>query len=278
MPIKQAIARAPWPGVMVEPKICVKNLTKIHKSQSRASATAVSNVTLSIAEGEFICVLGPSGCGKSSLLLCLSGLETATAGEILIDGKPVQGPGPDRSIVFQEYALFPWRTVRGNIAYGPESAGLPKEKVREITSKFIRMVGLEGFEEHYPFQLSGGMKQRVAVARALAVDPEVLLMDEPFGALDAMTRTALQSETVKIWQATRKTIVFVTHSISEAILLADRVIVFAGRPGRVKADISIELPRPRDIKLKKFLDVQSRIEALVQEDPVPFQPTSDAGP
>jgi NitT/TauT family transport system ATP-binding protein len=253
---------------MAEPKISVRHLTKVY-GQSSAPTTAFTDVTLSIAEGEFICILGPSGCGKSTFLLCVAGLEQATSGEILIDGKPAKGPGPDRGIVFQEYALFPWRTVRGNVNYGLETAGLPKDEQRRIASHFIRMVGLENFENRYPFQLSGGMKQRVAIARALAVDPGVLLMDEPFGALDAMTRASLQNETVRVWQSTRKTVLFVTHSVSEAILLADRVFLFSGRPGHIRAEIEVKLPRPRDVKSRKFVEIQSRIEALVHEEHPP---------
>ena len=252
---------------MTEPKIRITALTKSYQVQSRASVTAFRDITLSIEEGEFVCILGPSGCGKSTFLLCVAGLETPTIGEISIGGKVAQRPGPDRGIIFQEYALFPWRTVRGNVAYGLKSGGLTKKQQRQVTSQFIAMVGLETFEGYYPFELSGGMKQRVAIARALAVDPDVLLMDEPFGALDAMSRSTLQDETVRIWRSTGKTIIFVTHSVSEAMLLADRVVLFAGRPGHIKAEFRIKLPRPRDIKSQEFLEVQSKIEGLVHEEP-----------
>jgi NitT/TauT family transport system ATP-binding protein len=246
-------------------KISAHGLTKVFDDKRR-QVVAFSDINLSVACGEFVSVLGPSGCGKSTFLLCLAGLETSTEGEILLDGKKVVGPGPERGIVFQEYALFPWRTIRGNVTYGLETLGLDKTEQVSTAKRFIELVGLNGFEDHYPYQLSGGMKQRVAIARALAVDPEVLLMDEPFGALDALTRSTLQEETVKIWESTNKTIVFVTHNVPEAIALGDRVVLFTNRPGRIKAEFKIELRRPRDPASEEFAKIQRDIEAQVREE------------
>ncbi|MDA8235100.1 MAG: ABC transporter ATP-binding protein [Clostridia bacterium] len=206
---------------------------------------ALDNVNLEIKQGEFVALVGPSGCGKSTFLDILGGLATPNSGDIYIDGKPVKGPGLDRGIVFQGYALFPWRTIQHNIEFGLEIKGIPKNERKDIALKYLKLVGLEGFENRYPYELSGGMKQRVAIARALAFDPEILLMDEPFGALDAQTREVLQIELLRIWEETHKTIVFVTHSIDEAIFLADRVVIMTARPGKIKSDIRIDLPRPR---------------------------------
>jgi len=251
---------------MREEKITVQGLTKVFQDGKRPPVVAFRDITISIRCGEFLCILGPSGCGKSTFLLCLAGLEMSTDGEICLDGKRVLGPGRERGIVFQEYALFPWRTVRENVTYGLETLDLPKDDQLQIANRFIKLVGLSGFESHYPFQLSGGMKQRVAIARALAVDPEVLLMDEPFGALDALTRSTLQEETIKIWKTTNKTIVFVTHNVSEAISLGDRVILFTARPGCIKAEFKIEIKRPRDPASEDFTKIQREIEAQVREE------------
>lgn len=225
--------------------------------------TAFQDVSLSVAEGEFVCILGPSGCGKSTFLLCIAGLEPPDSGEMLLDQAPIRGPGMERGIVFQEYALFPWRTVFGNVSYGLEVKGLSRAKQVEVADHFIRLVGLQDFTHAYPFQLSGGMRQRVAIARALAVDPEVLLMDEPFGALDALTRSGLQTETVRIWEETRKTILFVTHSVQEAIVLSDRVVLFGTRPGHIKAEFTVPMKRPRIPTSPEFAALQERIESLL---------------
>lgn len=190
-------------------------------------------------------MVGPSGCGKSTFLDILAGLSKPTSGNVYIDGKPITGPALDRGIIMQGYALFPWRTVEKNIEFGLEIKNIPKEKRREISKKFINLVGLKGFENRYPHELSGGMKQRVAIARALAYDPEVLLMDEPFAAVDAQTRESLQEELLNIWEKTNKTIIFITHSIEEAVFLADRVVVMTANPGRIKEIINIKLSRPR---------------------------------
>lgn len=213
---------------------------------------ALSPVDLTIARGAFLCLIGASGCGKSTLLRIVAGFETASAGEVIASGKKVTGPGPDRGMVFQDYALFPWMTVRQNIGFGPRQRGLPRKEVGDIASHYAAMVGLSRFADRYPHQLSGGMKQRVAIARCLANEAELLLMDEPFGALDALTRAKLQDELLDLWQRTRTTIVFVTHSVEEAVLLADRVVVMSASPGRIDSDVPVSLPRPRDVSSADF--------------------------
>jgi NitT/TauT family transport system ATP-binding protein len=214
-------------------------------SSGSKSFTALKDVNLEVQDGEILSVVGPSGCGKSTLLDLIAGLAHPNSGEIHIDGRLITGPALDRGIVLQGYALFPWRTVQGNVEFGLEIKGAAKSERREISRKYISLVGLQGFEDRYPYELSGGMKQRVAIARALAYDPEVLLMDEPFAAVDAQTREILQDELLRIWEATLKTIVFVTHSIEEAIYLADRVAVMTENPGTIKEVLEIKLPRPR---------------------------------
>ena len=213
---------------------------------------ALSDATLSIAKGEFVCLIGASGCGKSTLLRIMAGFEQPSAGEALMWGKPIEGPDPSRGMVFQDYALFPWLSVRDNIGFGPTSRGLGRAEVKATVDKFIELVGLQKFATAYPHQLSGGMKQRVAIARVLANDAELVLMDEPFGALDAMARERLQDELLDIWQRTKLTVVFVTHSIEEAIFLADRVVVMTPGPGRIESDNQLELPRPRDVASPEF--------------------------
>ena len=207
---------------------------------------ALVDIDLTIHEGEFLCLLGPSGCGKSTLLRLAAGLIAPSSGVIRINGRPVTGPGPDRAVVFQDYALFPWMTVRENAEFGLAARGLEPARRQKISSELLRVVGLAEFAEKYPHHLSGGMKQRVSIARALAVDPVLLLMDEPFGALDAQTRYVMQQELLRIWRAYKKTVLFVTHSIEEALFLSDRVLLMTARPGRVKAEIRVEYPRPRD--------------------------------
>jgi NitT/TauT family transport system ATP-binding protein len=213
---------------------------------------ALAPVDLTIPKGEFVCMIGASGCGKSTLLRIVAGFEEPTTGEVAIDGKPVTGPGSDRGMVFQDYALFPWMTVRQNISFGPRQRHLPREEIDKTTDEFVRMVGLERFADRYPNQLSGGMKQRVAIARVLANNANILLMDEPFGALDALTREQLQNELLQIWKRTGVTTIFVTHSVEEAVLLADRVLVMSAGPGRIASDFSIDLPRPRDVSSPEF--------------------------
>jgi len=202
-------------------------------------------------EGEFITIIGPSGCGKSTFLHMMGGFIGADSGAIRVYGKEVREPGPDRGMMFQEFALFPWKTVAGNVAWGLEAQGLEKEKVAETVRAYLELMDLAQFRNHYPAEISGGMKQRVALARVLAFNPKVLLMDEPFGALDAQTRETMQEEVTRIWERTHKTIVFVTHDIEEAVFLGDRVIVLSARPGRIREDIRIELPRPRTLEIKK---------------------------
>jgi NitT/TauT family transport system ATP-binding protein len=213
---------------------------------------ALREANLTVRKGEFVCLIGASGCGKSTLLRIVAGFEPPSAGEALMWGKPVAGPAPDRGMVFQDYGLFPWLTVRQNIGFGPASRGLPKAEVRDTVERFVAMVGLTRFADAWPHQLSGGMKQRVAIARVLANEAEMVLMDEPFGALDAMTRERLQDELLEIWQRTKLTVLFVTHSIEEAIFLADRVVVMEPGPGRIASEHAITLPRPRDVASPEF--------------------------
>jgi NitT/TauT family transport system ATP-binding protein len=222
---------------------------------------ALRGATLSIAPGEFICLIGASGCGKSTLLRIIGGFETASDGAVLMAGKPIAGPGPDRGMVFQDYGLFPWLTVRQNIGFGLAARGLPRKQVREIAEQFVQMVGLARFADAFPHQLSGGMKQRVSIARVLANDARVVLMDEPFGALDAMTRERLQQELLELWERTGLTVIFVTHAIEEAILLADRVVVMSPGPGRIVEDHRIALPRPRDVAAADFNALRRELSA-----------------
>jgi NitT/TauT family transport system ATP-binding protein len=225
---------------------------------------ALRAVKLRIRRKEFICLIGPSGCGKSTLLRMIGGFETPSTGQVLMNGAPVAGPGSDRGMVFQDYGLFPWLSVRRNIGFGPAARGVPKARVAEIVDRFIAMIGLGRFADAYPHQLSGGMKQRVAIARVLANDASVILMDEPFGALDAMTRERLQSELLTLWEAAGLTVLFVTHSIEEAIVLADRVIVMSPGPGRITADVPIMLARPRDVVSATFNELRAQLSGLLQ--------------
>ena len=214
--------------------------------------TALQGAELRVEEGEFICLIGPSGCGKSTLLRILAGFEQPTSGYVFVGGREVAGPGPERGMVFQDYGLFPWLNVRENIGFGPAARGVAKAKIAETVDHFVNMVGLSKFADRYPHQLSGGMKQRVAIARVLANDARVVLMDEPFGALDAMTRENLQLELLDLWAKTKLTVIFVTHAIEEAILLSDRVVAMAAGPGRIVAETAIDLPRPRDVVSPDF--------------------------
>ena len=230
---------------------------------------AVDDVSLDVAEGEFVTIVGPSGCGKSTLLHVLGGFIPATAGAMRVAGREVSRPGPDRGMMFQDLALFPWRTVLGNAGWALEVQGRPAKERIEVAERYLSLVDLLPFKDAYPSQLSGGMKQRVALARLLAFDPAVLLMDEPLGALDAQTRELMQEELQRIWLATKKTVLFVTHDIEEAVFLGDRVIVFTARPGRIKADIRIDLERPRPIEIKKsiaFLEYRNQVWDLLREE------------
>ena len=232
------------------PALEVRGLAKAFNGQGKR-VVALENFDLTVHAGEFLAIVGPSGCGKSTFLHMVGGFEPSDCGTIALDGRPVTEPGPDRGMLFQEYALYPWLTVLGNVLWPLEILRVPKAERLETANRLVSMVGLSHFRSHYPNELSGGMKQRVALARLLALDPRILLMDEPFGALDAQNRELLQEELQQIWDAARKTVLFVTHDIDEAIYLADRVIVFTARPGRIKADVSIDLLRPRDIQIKK---------------------------
>ncbi|NKE37352.1 ABC transporter ATP-binding protein [Natronococcus sp. JC468] len=235
-------------------KITIQNV-----SRSYESTQALDDVSLSVSEGEFCCVVGPSGCGKTTLLRAIAGLDDPDGGSILVGGDPVTGPGLDRGMVFQEYALFPWRTVCGNIRFGLDRPACDCPDCEARVQELIDLVGLDGFEDAYPKELSGGMKQRVGIARALAPDPEILLMDEPFGSVDARTRDRLHAELLDIWTQTGQTVVFVTHNIDEAVTLADRVVVMDADPGTVQSTFSIDLERPRERTSRDFVDHVARI-------------------
>lgn len=229
----------------------IKGIDKTFTRTGKPPVEALRSIHLSIQEGEFVSIVGASGSGKSTLLRIIDGLLAPTAGTVTVDGKIVSRPGPDRAMVFQQDSLLPWKTVTENVAYGLSLANRPKREVAQIAQRFVDLTGLKGFESHYPHQLSGGMRQRVNVARALAVDPRILLLDEPFAALDAQTREIMQTELLSIWQATRKTVLLITHQIDEAVFLSDRVVVLSARPGRVREEVRIDLPRPRDLQLKR---------------------------
>jgi NitT/TauT family transport system ATP-binding protein len=248
------------------PKLAVNRLAK-----SFGELEALRNINLTVERGEFIGVVGPSGCGKTTFLRIVAGLERATSGDVLLDGRAVKAPGSDRGFVFQNDSLLPWRTVFANAIIGREVAGSIGPDDRQRTMELLKLVGLEGFEHYHPRQLSGGMRQRVNLARALAIDPEILLMDEPFAALDAQTREIMQRELLKIWNQRKKTVLFITHQIDEAIYLADRVLVFSFRPGRLTADIRIPFARPRELALKRspeFLQYVDDVWKLIEDEVV----------
>ena len=233
------------------PILSIRALSK-QFSVGHHTVHALANIDLTVQKGELICLIGASGCGKSTLLRIIAGFEQASAGSISMYGAPITKPGPDRGVVFQDYALFPWLTVRENITFGPRQRGLPKIHAQKIGDEFMEMVGLSAFADRFPAQLSGGMKQRVAIARVLANDADILLMDEPFGALDALTREKLQEDLLEIWQRTGLTVIFVTHSVEEAVLLSDRVVVMSASPGRIASDNPLPLARPRDVSAADF--------------------------
>src|ERR1043165_1579650 len=247
---------------MGAPLIQARDITLVFKSKDREPITALRGFNLEVGKGEFVSIVGPSGCGKSTFLNLLLGLIRPDSGEMTLAGSPISGPGQERAMVFQEFGLLPWRTVRANVELGLELKGIPSSERAQRATELIKLVGLKDFERHYPHELSGGMKQRVGLARALATEPEVLLMDEPFAALDAQTRDLMQSELLQIWERTKKTVLFVTHSIEEAAYLSDRVIVMTARPGRTKDVLQIKLPRPRDYEMRltpEFNDVKADI-------------------
>jgi NitT/TauT family transport system ATP-binding protein len=246
----------------VRPMLDIAGVSKTFRTGA-GEIHALSGASLTIDKGEFVCLIGASGCGKSTLLRLIGGFEIPSAGSVRMRGTPVIGPGPDRGMVFQDYALFPWLTVRGNIAFGPKARGLSRKEVHAVCEQFIEMVGLARFADAYPHQLSGGMRQRVAIARVLANDAQVILMDEPFGALDAMTRERLQEELLELWQRTKLTVIFVTHAIEEAILLANRVVIMTPGPGRIQSDNRVALARPRDVASPEFNAIRRDLSGLL---------------
>lgn len=249
-------------------KLKIENVRKVFNTRN-GEMIALNGVNLDIKENEFICVVGPSGCGKSTLLNIIAGLSEPTSGRVLCDGVEVKGTGTERGVVFQQYALFPWMTVKKNVMFGLNLKGIKGAEAEEIAMKYIKMVQLEDFANHYPKELSGGMKQRVAIARAYAVNPSVLLMDEPFGALDAQTRTQLQQELLETWEKEKKTCFFITHDVDEAIILAQKVIIMSARPGRIKdiVDIDIDYPRDQETKMSpRFLELKNHIWSQVYQE------------
>jgi NitT/TauT family transport system ATP-binding protein len=252
--------------------LAIEKLSRVFPAVSGGSpVTALQPTDLAIADSDFVTILGPSGCGKSTLLRIVAGLDRPSSGQVLLNGKAVTGPGSDRGMVFQSYTLFPWLTVRDNIAFGLREKGMPEAAAKEIVASYIDKVGLRGFENHWPKQLSGGMQQRTAIARALANDPAILLLDEPFGALDNQTRGLMQELLLGIWEREKKTVLFVTHDIEEAIFMANRCLVMSARPGRIKADVRIALPHPRHYTLKtspEFSTLKARLTEEIRAEAV----------
>jgi NitT/TauT family transport system ATP-binding protein len=275
----------------VTPKLHAVNVSMEYlRRRDGSRLLAIDALSLDVAEGQFATIVGPSGCGKSTFLHIVGGLTRATHGEVQVDGRTVREPGRDRAMVFQDSSLFPWYTVNQNVAYGLECLGVPTKVAVERVGPLIDLVGLAGFEKNYPYELSGGMQQRVNIARALAIDPGLLLMDEPFASLDAQTREIMQAELLKIWNQTRKTVLFITHQISEAVYLSDRVLVMSARPGRILADIAIDLQRPRELAIKsdpRFVGYEGEIWRLLEsevrremdtEEGAPGEPDEPADP
>src|SRR5262245_34775965 len=263
-----------------EPQIVIDRVSHLYRPPRGRAVQALDEVSLDVRGREFLALLGPSGCGKSTLLYLIGGFLPTEQGRILVDGKPVSAPGPDRGIVFQHFALFPWKTVRGNILYGLERMGLPRAEREQRAQALIELVGLTGFEDSFPSQLSGGMKQRTAIARTLAFDPKILLMDEPFGALDAQTRSLMQEELLGLWQRTPKTVIFVTHDVQEAVYLADRVAVMSARPGRIKQIVKTRFDKnhPEVFKTKAFVDKVDEIWHLVRVEALKAQESAQRRP
>ncbi|MGA2162220.1 MAG: ABC transporter ATP-binding protein [Methanoregula sp.] len=246
--------------------LSINDVSKTFVSDDAETIDALSHISLSVNNEEFICILGPSGCGKTTLLRIVAGLESASSGSVSVDGIPVTRPSPKMAMIFQEYSLYPWRTVEENVMLGLELRGVNKPDRVTAAEKFLDLVGLKGFERRYPHELSGGMRQRVAVARALAIEPSILLMDEPFGALDAQTRNRMQYELLRIWEKTKKTILFVTHSVDEAVFLADRIVVLTQRPGRIKEIVTIPSVRPRERTSDEFGQIRRHLLDMIKEE------------
>lgn len=243
----------------------ISNLRRSFARDDGGIVEAIGGVSLTIGHDEFVSFVGPSGCGKTTLLRIIAGLDQADSGAILVDGKQISGTSPMVGMVFQEYSLFPWRNILDNVAFGPEMRGSSKEERHDIARRYISLVGLDQFERSYPYELSGGMRQRVAIARALANDPDLLLMDEPFGALDAQTRNKMQSELLSIWEQSKKTILFVTHSVDEAVYLSDRIVVMSARPGKIRSIIQVSISRPRNRTDPEFARLRRDVLALIEE-------------
>ena len=254
----------------MRPKLEAIDITvRYENPRTGVTTLALERFSMDVQPGEFLCMVGPSGCGKTTFLYCLDGLLPLTRGRILLDGKPIAGPGRDRAVVFQSPSLLPWRTVLRNVTYGLELQGTPARDAVARAREMIALVGLDGFEHYHPLELSGGMQQRVNLARALVMDAEVILLDEPFASLDAQTREFMQAELMRVWGETRKTAVFITHQINEAIYLADRVVVLSARPGRVKSLLPVAFPRPRELRVKRtpaFLEMEDHIWGLIEEE------------
>jgi NitT/TauT family transport system ATP-binding protein len=246
-------------------KLAILNLSQSFRKDDGSDLVVLDRIKFDVEDKEFVCILGSSGCGKTTLLRLIAGLDEAQSGSIVLDGGEIRGTSPKVGMVFQEYSLFPWRTVIDNIAFGLEMQGMPRDERYRIADHYLQLVNLSQFRDSFPTELSGGMRQRVAVARALALDPVLLLMDEPFGALDAQTRNMLQKELLEIWEATRKTIVFITHSVDEAVYLSDRIIVLTPRPGRICQMFSIDLPRPRDRTSVEFALIRRNVLDLISQ-------------
>jgi NitT/TauT family transport system ATP-binding protein len=256
----------------MQPRLELRSVDKAYPSEAQGEQLAIHNISFQVGEGEFVCIVGPSGCGKSTILRLLAGFDHPSQGAVLWNGSPIDGPHSDRTVIFQQYALFPWKTVVENVAFGLKAKGINASECQGRSLHWLQRVGLERFAQHYPGQLSGGMQQRVAIARALAVDPTTLLMDEPFGALDALTRESLQDVVLGIWEGNPRSALLVTHSVDEAIILGDRVLVFGGQPGQIRANIVIDLPRPRNKVMRtrdpRFGDYRDTIlELLHHKDP-----------
>lgn len=249
--------------------LSIENLSRVFTSAKGQTTQALTPVNFEVRENDFVTILGPSGCGKSTLLRIVAGLDRPTTGQVLLDGAPVQGPGADRGMVFQSYTLFPWLNIEQNICFGLRERGMPEREQKERSDFFIAKVGLRGFEQHFPKQLSGGMQQRTAIARALANDPKILLLDEPFGALDNQTRVLMQELLLGIWESAQKTVLFVTHDIDEAIFMANRVVVFSARPGRIKTELAVPFPHPRHYTIKtspQFMTLKAQLTEEIRAE------------